>query len=94
MTTMDYLHALELAQFELDRIETEVGQPLELVIDKTVEADLGWVFFYNSAEFMRTKNFRRALAGNGPIVVRKDTGQVTCYGPTTKLHMLLEALSQ
>jgi hypothetical protein len=35
----------------------------------TVELDIGWLFFYNAAEFLRTGAFSSQLAGNGPILV-------------------------
>lgn len=42
-----------------------------LVREKTVATDGGWVFFYNSREFIETGDPISALAGNGPIFVSK-----------------------
>jgi len=34
--------------------------------------DEGWLFFYNSKEFIETGNFLSSLAGNGPIFVDRS----------------------
>lgn len=38
---------------------------------ETKEVEGGWVFFYNSRDFVRTRNPLDALAGNGPIFVSR-----------------------
>jgi hypothetical protein len=43
-----------------------------LLREKTVATDDGWVFFYNSREFIETGDPISALAGNGPIFVSKN----------------------
>ncbi len=55
---------------------------MELVIveGSTIEKDFGWVFFYNSAEYLRTLDFRYALGGNAPIIVDKKDGKITVTG--------------
>lgn len=50
-------------------------QPV-IVDDLTRDLGYGWMFHYNSARYLQSKNFRDALAGNGPIVVLKSTGEV------------------
>ena len=42
-----------------------------LIDTETEEYDGGWVFFYNTKEFLETGDYTRALAGNGPIYVDK-----------------------
>ncbi len=46
------------------------------------EEDFGWVFFYDSKRFHETKDFRFALSGHGPVVVDKETGEVSMLGTT------------
>jgi hypothetical protein len=40
--------------------------------DKTVEIGEGWIFFYNTRDFIETGKFSSALAGNGPIFVNRN----------------------
>ncbi|KRR17402.1 hypothetical protein CQ14_31425 [Bradyrhizobium lablabi] len=58
-----------LAEREVDAIAAAVGDDFVVIHDETVETAEGWVFFYNSREFVETGDFRDALAGNGPILV-------------------------
>jgi len=36
----------------------------------------GWYFCYQSREFMATGSFSAQLAGNAPVLVEKDTGEL------------------
>ncbi|MDC8012085.1 YrhB family protein [Tahibacter soli] len=47
-------------------------KPFELMPERTQSLDDGWVFFYQSAEFVRTGDPLSALAGNCPIFVMRD----------------------
>ena len=44
----------------------------EFVIIGNETIDKGWLFFYNSKEFIETGDYSAALAGNGPIFVDRD----------------------
>lgn len=50
----------------------------ERVVDDewTIERDYGWLFVYNTAEYVRTRSRRHRLIGNGPLLVRRDDGSV------------------
>jgi Immunity protein 35 len=50
----------------------KVGVPIELIEADTIEIDGGWIFFWNSSEYLQTGNFSSALVGNGPIFVGTD----------------------
>jgi hypothetical protein len=50
--------------------------------DHTREEDFGWVFFPDSKRFIETGNPGDILAGNGPLIVRKDTGAIDVLGST------------
>ena len=70
--TLTFEAAKALALEELNKIAAAIGEPVELLHDQTKEIDRGWVFFFNSAEFIHTGNTISALAGNGPILVTRD----------------------
>lgn len=58
--------------------EADATYGIELVLDESHVADVGygWVFYYNSDQYLRTGNISYALAGNAPFLVRKDNGVV------------------
>ncbi|GAB3353495.1 YrhB domain-containing protein [Lysobacter tyrosinilyticus] len=71
MTTIDFDTAQALAKRRIDEISQESGVEMELVFDRTREVEQGWVFFYNSTQFLRTKDPSWMLAGNGPLLVTR-----------------------
>jgi hypothetical protein len=59
-------------------IQTEI-QPTTselLTLSDLEEFSKCWVATYNSRRFVETENFRYALAGNGPLIINKQTGTV------------------
>jgi hypothetical protein len=65
--------------------------PSEYVLleEETLEESFGWVFFYQSPEFVRTGDFRDALVGNAPIVVLRN-GDVHATGTAHPLEHYIE----
>ena len=72
MTPITRELATSLAKDRIDEIAASVGDEFAILAEKTVETDSGWVFFYNSKEFIETRNPIASLAGNGPIFVNVD----------------------
>jgi hypothetical protein len=64
--------ALSLAKIRVNELAALAGDEFEILDGNTVQAESGWVFFYNSKEFIETRNPIAALAGNGPIFVKSD----------------------
>jgi len=48
--------------------------------EDTIDKPYGWVVFYTSEKWLATGDFRYAIAGNGPIVVLKDSGEMIPLG--------------
>jgi len=57
-----------------------VAGGLVLVEEMTLTKPYGWIFFYNSRRYMDTRDILDAIAGNGPVVVLADTGEVVTLG--------------
>lgn len=56
------------------------GVDLVLLEERTVEKAFGWVFFYDTKEFLRTgDDFVRAV-GNAPFIVDRSSGKVAVAG--------------
>jgi hypothetical protein len=43
----------------------------------------GWTFFYDTKKSIASKNWRYSLAGNHPIFIFKDTGEMCFVYPET-----------
>ena len=61
-----------LAEEAVAALGSASGGDFALIYDRTVEANEGWVFFYNTREFIETGNSDSRLAGNGPIFVNRN----------------------
>jgi len=71
-----YAEAKLIAGKEVFSIQQELGFDVEINHQLDEEVDLGFIFFYNSSEFWRDDNSRLALAGNGPLLVLRDSGEL------------------
>ncbi len=69
--------------------KTPQDQPWDIVQEHTMEIPKAWIFFYNSRKFIETGNVIHRLAGNGPIFVNKETGDVKFYGSLPPLEEII-----
>jgi hypothetical protein len=63
--------ASALARDRVNQLAQSVGDQFEFLPDSPKEIEQGWLFFFNTADFVRTRNPASALAGNGPIFVTR-----------------------
>ena len=71
----------QAAEAVTQALDRRIGSvPVALVDEETIERPLCWVFFYNSKQFLETGIFEHRLAGNGPVIVNKKTGDVEFFG--------------
>ncbi|GAB7041230.1 MULTISPECIES: YrhB domain-containing protein [Catenuloplanes] len=76
---IDEARARHIAEKILAQDATRPGTPT-LAIVHVQEHPIGWVFYYDSAKYVRTGNFMDATVGNAPIVVERATGQAHITG--------------
>lgn len=67
------------AKIHLARLAEECGYELAL-LPEPYETERTLVFFYQTADYLKTGDPTQALAGNGPILVSKLTGTVEVAG--------------
>lgn len=67
--------ALKIAEARVLALGAAAGDTFQILPSETRELEHGWLFFFNSADYVRTHDPMFALAGNGPVLVRR-TGQV------------------
>ena len=52
----------------------------ESSIVDTMERPFGWVFFYQSRRYLESGDRGHRLAGNGPLIVNKSSGELVALG--------------
>jgi hypothetical protein len=69
-----------------------MNSAVDLVIqdERTRDEDFGWVFFYQSADYLRSGEFSDQLAGNAAIVVLRDSGALHATGTALPIDDYLE----
>ena len=50
----------------------------------------GWVFFYQSSEFLRSRKAEHQLAGNSPILIDRINGELRVFGTARPIADYLE----
>lgn len=78
MITLD--EAIITANQYLPTIRVVPPVELELLLDDIIEFEYGWVFFYQSKEYLRTGDIFDALGGNAPIIINKYDGSLHITG--------------
>lgn len=89
-----YKQAKQIAQNYIDSMSNSVELELLISDEYTIEKPYGWVFFYNSAKYLRTSDFHYALAGNAPFVVFKSDGSMRILGTAYSAQKYLEDLER
>ena len=73
-------------------MQKEIGDPLQLT--NTQEESFGWVFFYQSKEYMETGALSSMLAGNAPFIVNRRDGAVHVLGTVHPVDVYLKEYAQ
>jgi len=71
MKTIDYQIALSLAREEVELLARRNESRFAIRENMVKEIKAGWIFFFNSVEFMESGDISFALAGNGPIFITR-----------------------
>ena len=80
--------ALKLAMSRVHELGAG-GEEFALALDRTIERDRCYVFFYNTKRFLETGENRYRLAGNGPILVSKYDGYLQAYGSNRPVEVFV-----
>lgn len=82
MTCISRDAARERALEAIAALADRVGlTELVIVDDGVVETEVAWYFPYDSAAYVERGEVSAALAGNLPVMVRKDGSEVTFTSP-------------
>jgi hypothetical protein len=53
---------------------------LVLLMEHTMEFDLGWVFFYQTKEYVESRDITQMAEENPPIIINKNDGSLSITG--------------
>jgi hypothetical protein len=87
---IDHATARALALAKIQQIWSIKEDEPSIRDGATREEDFGWVFFYNTKRFHQTNDTRFRLAGNGPVVVDRETGHVSILGTSGGVESQIE----
>jgi hypothetical protein len=84
--------AKQIIQSHLASISRDLEPDAAVIVESaTIERAFGWVFFYQSREYLKSGSIRHALAGNAPLIVDRLTGDIVATGTTHPIeHYLAE----
>jgi len=80
-------------------IESKINQPdpywkdkpkLVVIDGHTIEKQWGWVFFYDSSDFLKSGKLEDALSGNAPYIVNRNTGEIVETGTAYDIDHYVE----
>ena len=58
--------------------------------ETTDERSWGWIIYYNSETYVRSRNPKDAVAGNGPFLVNRKSGEMFYTGTTEPIESYVE----
>lgn len=88
----DLMITYEEAKAKVEKLINKPGphladKPTLVVLDnQTIEKEWGWVFFYQSLEFIESGDFEDMLAGNAPYIVNRKTGELVVTGTSLPIE--------
>ncbi len=92
MTTIDQDFARKLVATFIGEGRRNDDGFTPVILDKeTIERDFGWVFFYQSQEFLDSGDERDQLAGNAPIIVDRRDGSTHTTGTAEPVETYIAA---
>lgn len=91
MNAMNEMQACRAAEAKVVALGLAAGEALGIAHGATREIEQGWVFFYNTEEFLKTGNPLAALAGNAPLLVLR-TGQILLLPTSVPWQDALQSL--
>ena len=88
---ISYTEALSIAQAEIAKWKLNRADDKLVILEKyTEETPYAWVVYWNSKKWLETRKLKYALAGAGPFIISKSTGEITQYSSAYGTESALE----
>jgi hypothetical protein len=84
--TREEARQLVYARISAESPCAEQAVELAIVDSETIEKEYGWVFFYQTKEYLKSGNIIDALVGNAPFIVNKYTGELIETGTANPIE--------
>ena len=91
---INFDQAKTLALNELREIERKSNIRVALLEADSLSFEYGWVFFYQSEDFVRSGDESKLVGGNAPILVDKFNSTVLHTGTSKTTEHYIEIYSQ
>ena len=91
---MNIEQAKQLALKKLEEIQKKTLVKLAIMEEHTLPFKDGWVFFYQSEEFVETKDPEKMVGGNAPILVDKQNGNVLITGTSKDISYYIDTYTK
>jgi hypothetical protein len=88
MITKD--QAIIIASTYVSKIPVISKHTLVLQLEKTIEFEFGWVFFYQTKAYIENGNYLDAAVGNAPIIVDNRNGDIQVTGTAYPVKRYIE----
>lgn len=75
-------------------LRRESDEDVAIVEGATLERPFGWVFFYNTRQYIKTGDVSHSLAGNAPYIVSRFTGAVVPTGTAYPIEHYISAYEE
>lgn len=89
---INFKDAETIATRHITELQEKIGMEIKLV--KTQEESFGWVFFYQSKEYMETENLSLMLLGNAPFIVDRKAGEICTLGTVHSAEFYIRKYAQ
>ena len=91
---INFEQAKIIALSKLKEIENEAKTRLAFLENDTLSFDYGWVFFYQSEEFVKTGDTQNMVGGNAPILIDKYDGNIYLTGTRKDIKDYIKIYSE
>jgi len=88
---IDFKEATKLANNKLAEIEGNSRIKLALLMDEVVEFEFGWMYFYQSYDYVMYGNEDFLIGGNSPIIVDKYFSKAIITGSRYDYQYYIDA---
>ncbi len=74
-----------------DLLAERIPEQNPVILDEhTIEKEFGWVFFYQSKQYIETNDFQYMLAGNAPYIVNRFDGSIHETGTANTIEYYID----
>ncbi len=81
---------LAIAERFIRRIIDKKIEPI-ILLEEIIKKPYGNIYYYQSKEFLLTRNIHKALGDSAPFLVEKNTGRVVSFGSRMRLEDYIKA---